>query len=94
MAMQEQAAEGLVEALIKRRLGTRLAHGMDPSVTITEHPEAVVYFKRDQLGGLLTELVFDGRPPEYLNYLPTAAGADALAEYLLQKIAGGGGSNN
>lgn len=91
MGLQDDAARSLAEALVKRHLGTRVALGMVPSVSITEHPEAVVYFKLDQLGGLLTEFVFDGRPPVYLDYWPTAAGADALAEYILEQIAGKGG---
>jgi hypothetical protein len=91
MGLQDDAALRLSEALVKHHLGIRIAHGMTPSVTITEHPGAVVYFKVDHLGGLVTEFVFDGRPPVRLDYLPTAAGADALAEYILEQIAGEGG---
>jgi hypothetical protein len=91
MGLQDDAARSLAEALGRRHLGTRIAHGMDPQVSITEHPEAVVYFKFGQLGELVTEFVFDGRPPVRLDYMPTAAGSDALAEYILEQIAGKGG---
>lgn len=64
---------------------------MNPSVTIAENPGAVVNFSLGQSGGLVTKLVFDGRPPEYPDCLPTAAGFDELADYILEKIAGVGG---
>ncbi|KUH84786.1 hypothetical protein [Mycobacterium sp. IS-1556] len=91
MGLQDDAARMLVEALSRRRLGTSMAHGMTPSVSITAYPHATVYFKLDGLGGLRTEFVFDGRPPEILNYMPTAADADALADYTLKRVAGEGG---
>lgn len=88
MDLQHQAANELAEAFGRRQLNTTIARGKDPSVAITEHPEAVVRFKRGDLGGLLTEFVFDGRPPEYLDFtLPTPANAEALAEQILAKIA-------
>lgn len=44
MGIRDDAARTLVDALSRRRLSTRMAYGMIPSVWITEHPEAVVYF--------------------------------------------------
>jgi len=94
MTLQEQAANGLVNALVERHLGTAVAYGANgPVVSIQEHPEASVHFKRDQLGGLLVEYVFDGRPPVRLNYVPTAAAASELAQYVLEQIAGEGGGS-
>lgn len=91
MGIQDDAARSLVEALGRHHLGTTLRQGMVPSVSITEHPAAVVYFKVDQLGALLTEFVFDGRPPVRLQNSGTATDADALADHILNQIAGKGG---
>ncbi|WP_131807521.1 hypothetical protein [Mycolicibacterium wolinskyi] len=69
MGIQDDAARMLVGALLKRHVGTRMAHGMNPSVSITDYPNAVVEFTLDHLGGLRTAFVFDGRSPVYLDYV-------------------------
>jgi hypothetical protein len=52
-----------------------------------------VHFGWDHLGGLLVQYVFDDRRPVRLDYMPTKAGADALAEYVVQQVAGEGGGS-
>ena len=92
MDLQDQASKDLVDALLKRHLSVKVAHNVQgPVVSIQEHPQASVQFKMDQLGGLLVEFMFDGRRPVRLDYLPTAAAADELAQYVLEQIAGEGG---
>ena len=60
-------------------------------VKLLKHPEASVHFKYGQLRSLLVEFVFDGRPPVRRDYVPTAAGAADLAEFVIAQIAGKGG---
>lgn len=93
MGLQEQAAAGLAEALVKRHFGVAQAFNSDGvTLHITEHPHAQVYFKRGQLGGLYVEYVFDGRPPRrFPGYVPTAEAAEELAQIITDEIAGEGG---
>lgn len=91
VGIQDDAARLLFDALRKRNLNTSMAHGMTPTIYVSEHPKAVVYFSVDGLGGLLTKFVFDNLPPKFVEFIPTPGGADALAEYISQKIAGEGG---
>lgn len=79
------------DALGKRAGRVAMAHAMEPSVWIQDHEEAKVYFTVDGMGGLVTKFAFDGRPPQYLDFMPTAAGAEALADFVLEQIAGKGG---
>ncbi|QZT62125.1 hypothetical protein [Mycolicibacterium austroafricanum] len=94
MGLQDDAAQLLADALRKRHLTTRVGHGLNPSVTILDYPNAVVTFTVDGLGGLVTKFMFDGRPLQYLDFMPTAAGAHALAEFILNQIAGDGGGTS
>lgn len=50
-----------------------------------------MHFKLDNLGELLTEFVFDGRPPVRVDYLATPAAARELARVVADTIAGEGG---
>lgn len=59
---------------------------MTPSVSVQG---ATVYFKFGRLGELDTELVLDGQRPERVDFFPSPAGADELAAYIAEKIAGG-----
>ena len=64
----------------------------DPCVvSVQQHPAASVHFKLDNLGELLTEFVFDGRPPVRVDYLATPAAARELARVVADTIAGEGG---
>lgn len=93
MGLQEQAAAGLAEALAKRHFGVVQAFNNDGvTLHITEYPHARVYFKRDQLGGLYVDYVFDGRAPRrFPGYVPAAAAAEELAQIIVDQIAGAGG---
>ncbi|WP_155770596.1 hypothetical protein [Mycobacterium asiaticum] len=92
MDLQLAAAQQLLEALAARHMSTVMAIRSDGCVvSVQEHPGASVYFKYDQLGGLLVEFVFDSRPPVRLDHSPTPAGAADLAEFVVQKVAGAGG---
>jgi hypothetical protein len=96
MDLQQKAANDLTDALLKLHMGVAQATSSDgPAVYVQEHPEAKVYFKRDQLGGLRVEYVFDGRPPRRVDYpVPTAAAATELAQFLVDQIAGRGGGGS
>ena len=92
MIFPEQAAKGLVDALLELRLVTAVAYGSSRCVvSVQEHPAASVHFKLDNLGELLTEFVFDGRPPVRVDYLATPAAARELARVVADTIAGEGG---
>ena len=94
MDLQDQAAQDLAHALVERKMGAAIAFGSEgPVVSVQEHPEAAVHFKRDQLGGLLVMFVFDGRPPVRLDYLPTHAGTAQIADMVIENIAGRGGGS-
>jgi hypothetical protein len=92
MDLQQQAARDLADALADRHMGVAIATRADGYlVSIEEHPKASVHFGYDQFRGLLVQFVFDERPPQRLDYLPTAAGTEALAQYVVDRIAGEGG---
>lgn len=92
MNLQDDAADRLAAALRRLGLGqTRISHDRYPSVSVLEHPGAVVTFKLGGLGELKTEFVFDGRRPEVLRNPDTVDDADAVAWYIAEKIAGVGG---
>lgn len=96
MTLQQQAANHLALALAKHHMGSVTAMNSDGyTVHIEEHPEAAVYFKRDQFGGLLVEYVFDARPPVRYNYSPIdPLAAPELAQLLIDRIAGAGGRSS
>ncbi|MEC4765143.1 hypothetical protein VT930_18860 [Mycobacterium sherrisii] len=96
MTLQQQAANDLALALVKHHVGAATAISSDGyAVYIQEHPEATVYFKHDQVGGLLVEYVFDGRPPVRYDYSPIdPLAAPELAQLLIDQIAGSGGRSS
>lgn len=92
MDLQHQAANAFVEALVARHMGTAMATRADGYlVSIREHPQASVHFTYGPLRELVVKFVLDGRPPRYLDYLPTRAGAEQAADFVVQQIAGEGG---
>lgn len=96
MTVEQQAANDLALALVKHHFGAATAmNAQGYAVYIQEHPEAKVYFRRDQLGGLLVEYVFDGNPPVRYEYSPIdPLAAPELAQLLINRIAGSGGRNS
>lgn len=93
MSLQQQAANDLALALVNHHMGAATAMSSEGyAVYVQEHPEAKIYFKRDQFGGLLVEYVFDGHPPVRYDYSPTdPLAASELAQLLINRIAGSGG---
>lgn len=93
MTLEQQAANDLALALVKHHMGAATAMSAQGyAVYIQEHPEAQVHFKREQLGGLLVEYVFDGNPPVRCDYSPgDPLAAPELAQLLIERISGSGG---
>lgn len=91
MTLQQQAANDLALALVKLHMGAATAMSSSGyAVYIQEHPEAQVYFKHDQFGGLLVEYVFDGHPPVRYDYSPLdPLAAPELAQLLIDQIGRG-----
>lgn len=88
MTPQQDAAEALVQALLRHKMGAAMAsssHGY--TVYVQEHPEAKVMFGFDQLGGVSVQYEFDGRHAA----VPKGATIEALAQELVSRIAGSGG---
>ncbi|MBI5536686.1 MAG: hypothetical protein HY898_28460 [Deltaproteobacteria bacterium] len=92
MGIQDDAASYFFEALGKRVGRAGMAHAMEPSVWIQDHREAKVYFTVDGMGNLVTKFVRDGQRPVRVDFFPTAAGVEALVDYLLEQIDGEGQS--
>jgi hypothetical protein len=93
MDLQQQSANALVDALLEHHVASALASRADGYLVSTQaRPNATVHFGYDQLRGLLVQFTFDNdRPPVRLDYLPTPAGTAALAQFVVDKIAGEGG---
>ena len=86
MGIQDDAARMFADALGKRAGRVAMAHAMEPSVWIQDHEDVKVYFTVDSLGELLVKFVRDGQRPIRVDFHPTVAGADALAEYLVEQV--------
>lgn len=90
MLMPEEAAQGFIDALVKRHFQVEVASNVRGRfVSVKEHPEATVQFTLDHLGEIRVELVFDGRPVELLNFVE--GGGEIMAQYVVDKISGIGG---
>ena len=93
MDLANQEAQRVAEALLERRMGgTAMAMAADGyRLSLQTHPNLVLHFGRDHLDGLLVQYVFDGRRPVRWDYVPSAAGAEALADFVVKQVAGEGG---
>ncbi|OPX05899.1 hypothetical protein [Mycobacterium sp. AT1] len=62
---------GLARALVQHHFGDATAMSSQGyAAYIQERPDAKIYFRRDQLGALLVEYVFDGNLPVRYEYSP------------------------
>lgn len=86
MGIQDDAARMFADALGKRAGRVAMAHAMEPSVWIQDHEDAKMYFTVDGLGHLMVKFVRDGQRPIRVDFVPTVAGADALAEFLVEQV--------
>lgn len=89
MGIQDDAAQMFAEALRKRTGQVGMAYAMEPSVWVQGHEQARMFFTVDGLGNLLVKFVRPGQRPVHVDFFPTANGADALVDYLLEQIAAG-----
>lgn len=87
MGIQDDAARLFADVLGKRAGQVGMAYAMEPSVWVQDHREAKVYFTVDGMGNLVAKFVRDGQRPIRVDFFPTVAGANALADFLLEQIA-------
>ena len=63
-----------------------MARAIEPSVWVQGHEDAKMFFTVDGMANLLVKFARFGQRPVRVDFLPTAGGADAPVNYLLEQI--------